>query len=429
MARRATRALVALMSHTHVIGAGIAGLAAAVKLARNNCAVSVYEAAGQAGGRCRSFFDSMLGRTIDNGNHFLLTGNTDAIAYLGAIGSSNRMIGPPVATFPFVDIRTGERWNVRPNSGILPWWILKADRRVAGTRGWHYLPGLSLALTTRRATVANWLRTPRLLYERFWEPLAVGALNTPAYQGAARLLWPVLRETFLRGEACCRPRVAKTGLSDALVDPAVEILRSGGAAVRFGMRLRAMDFEGYRVHQLDFGRERVSLLRDDHVIIALPPWEVAPILPSILVPRTTQPIVNVHFLLPCLGAMPADLPFVGIIGGTVQWIFVRGDVASVTVSAAVELVAQPAEIIATNTWKEVAQVLGHNGGTLPPYRVIKERRATFAQTPDELTRRPKMRTDYSNIYLAGAYVDTGLPATIESAARSGHAAAGAILRR
>ena len=93
-------------------------------------------------------------------------------------------------------------------------------------------------------------------------------------------------------------------------------------------------------------------------------------------------------------------PFLGLIGGTAQWLFVRGDVASITVSAAGALAAEPAETIAGKTWNDVATALDL-GRDLPPYRVVKERRATFAQTPGEVRRRPKTRCGFANVYLAG----------------------------
>ena len=413
------------MSRAHIVGAGLAGLAAAVTLAREGRSVTLYEAGGRAGGRCRSYFDAKLDCHVDNGNHLLLSGNRSAMRYLAEIGADGALVGPDSARFPFLDLRSGRRWVVRPNPGRIPWWMLRAARRVPGTRARDYLSALRFARAGPDRTVTDCVGSNGILFERFWEPLAVAALNTPAESGAAGLLWPVLRETFAKGEAACRPRIARLGLAHAFVDPALETLARRGAAVRLGRRLRSVDFSDGRASCLGFGGESVAIERGDSVILAVPPAAAVGLVPSLAAPEKSNPIVNAHFRLPEPGGLPADLPFLGLVGGTAQWIFVRGQIASITISAADALAAEPAGELARRTWADVARALDLDGDALPAYRVVKERRATFAQTPREVRRRPGTRTAFANVYLAGDWIDTGLPATIEGAIRSGHRAASA----
>ena len=414
------------MSRTHIIGAGLAGLAAAVSLVHKGHAVTLYEASGQAGGRCRSYADAKLDCVIDNGNHLLLSGNKAAMRYLADVRAADALIGPPSACFPFLDLRTGQRWHLRPNAGRLPWWILDARRRVPGTKVRDYFSALRFALAGADCTVTDCVGDSGVLFERFWEPLAVAALNTPARDGAACLLWPVLRETFAKGEAACRPRIARTGLSDAFVDPAVEFLQQRGAAIRFGRRLHRINYLGSNANHLDFGAETVTLQDGESVVLALPPYVTASLVPALTVPEESHAIVNAHFRLSEPADLPTELPFLGLIGGTVQWLFVRGDVASTTISAADALADEPADTIARKTWNDVARALDRRRDTLPTYRIVKERRATFAQTPEQVKRRPKTQSKFTNVYLAGDWINTGLPATIESAVHSGHMAARAI---
>lgn len=414
------------MPRTHIIGAGVAGLSAAVALARAGHAVNLYEASGQAGGRCRSWFDARLDCVIDNGNHLLLTGNGSTMAYLADIGASGALAGPASACFPFLDLRTGRRWRLRPNAGRLPWWILDPRRRVPDTRARDYLSGLRFAWAGPDRTVTDCVGGSGALFEKFWEPLAVAALNSPVQAGAARLLWPVLRETFGRGEAACRPRIARTGLSATFVDPALDLLRGSGTAVRFGARLRGIVFEGASARRLDFGTDTVALDDGEGVVLALPPQAAATLVPDLTVPEESHAIVNAHFRLPEPGGLPEDLPFLGLIGGTAQWLFVRGDVASITISAADDMVDEEVDVIARQTWHDVAAALSLDPDPLPPSRVVKEKRATFAQTPAQVKLRPGTRSRFANLYLAGDWIDTGLPATIESAVRSGRMAARAV---
>jgi phytoene dehydrogenase-like protein len=231
----------------HVIGAGLAGLAAAVELAGDGRPVTVYESGPHAGGRCRSFVDAELGVRIDNGNHLLLSGNEAAIAYVERIGARSTFEELRDAAIPFVDIATGERWAVRPSRGWFPYWIFSAARRVPGTTARDYLAALRLRRAVPAARVAELLSPDTALYRRLWQPLTIAALNTQAEDASARLLWRIIAETLGRGAAACRPMLAREGLSESLVDPALAYLARHGAEVRFGARLRAVGFAEGRI--------------------------------------------------------------------------------------------------------------------------------------------------------------------------------------
>ena len=407
----------------HIVGAGLAGLSAAVSLVRAGHGVAVHEAGSRAGGRCRSYVDARLDRLIDNGNHLVLSGNRSAMRYLDEVGAHDGLVGPDSARFPFLDLRTGRRWQVRPNSGWVPWWVLCAGRRVPDTSARSYLSALRFRAAGPDRTVSDCVGRSGVLFERFWEPLAVAALNTPARVGAARLLWPVLRETFARGEAACRPRIARRGTVARVRGP-------GSGAPRPRRSVDAMGAPAARDRLSGRNRDGASLRRGDRRARAWGPGHPRRAArrrgragAALVVPEESNPIVNVHFRLSEPARLPAGMPFLGLVGGTAQWLFVRGDVASVTVSAAGTLAAEPAGAIARKTWRDVAAALAADPDVPPAVRVVKERRATFAQTPEQVRRRPATRTGFANLYLAGDWIDTGLPATIEGAVRSGHLAA------
>jgi squalene-associated FAD-dependent desaturase len=404
----------------HVVGAGLAGLAAATALAEAGCPVRLYEASGHAGGRCRSYFDAELGCRIDNGNHLLLAANRAARHYLDRIGAYQTLEGPLDAVFSFVDATSGERWALRPNRGPLPWWICRAARRVPGTRPADYLAAaLALRRAAQQATVAAVLDKHHPLFRRLWEPLAVAALNTGAERGSARLFWRILAETLGRGGAACSPLLPRIGLSETFVDPALRRLQTLGAEIRFGARLRGVTSAADRVRELVFDDGPIALAPDDIAILAVPAAVAARLVPGLTVPDAASPIVNAHFR--CVAPVGSP-PFVGVVGGAAQWIFRKAEVLSVTVSAADAIVDRSATELRDLLWHDTAFAYRLPQEPMPPARIVKERRATFRASPDQLGLRPSPTTCWRNLLLAGDYTDTGLPATIEGAIQSGFAA-------
>jgi hypothetical protein len=155
------------------------------------------------------------------------------------------------------------------------------------------------------------------------------------------------------------------------------------------------------------------------VILATPSAAAASLLPGLMVPDEYQAIVNLHYRLQ---ADPGEAGFIGLTSATAEWVFVKPGVVSVTISAANRLVDRSAEELAETVWPEVQAALGISA-PMPQYRVVKEKRATFAATPAQQLRRPSATTVWENCVLAGDWTQTGLPATIEGAIRSGVTAA------
>ena len=409
------------MTHTHIIGAGLAGLSAALHLTRAGRPVTLYEASPVCGGRCRSYFDQTLGIRLDNGNHLLLSGNRAAMAYLDEIGARDTLGGPGSPVFPFMDLHRGDRWTVRPSAGRIPFWLLSRRRRVPGTKPGDYLVLRRLGQARPGDTVVTAL-PDGALYRRLLEPLAIAALNTPTYRGSARLLGAVIDETLARGGAACVPLFPRIGLSESFVDPAVKLLGERGATIRTGYRVTGLTLDGIRVRALT-GPEGARLLAPtDQVIVAAPAPVAANLLPGLTVPDEHQAIVNLHYRI---DVPPGEAGFMGLTGGTAEWLFVKPGVVSVTISAANRLVDRSAEELAETVWPEIAAALELTC-KMPPWRVVKEKRATFAATPAQQLRRPSATTLWENCMLAGDWTATGLPATIEGAIRSGVTAAGQL---
>jgi hydroxysqualene dehydroxylase len=406
----------------HVIGAGLAGLATAVRLAGGPREIVLHEAARQAGGRCRSYYDSSLSMTIDNGNHLLLSGNRAALSFLAAIGSEHQLEGPTEADFAFVDLATGKRWLLRPNAGSFPWWIFSPQRRVPDSGPLDYLGLLCLLVPGKDAPLGKVMHRHPAVYERLWRPFFLAALNTEPAEGSSHLAAAIVRETLAKGGHACRPLVAGQGLSAAFIDPSLTYLAQFGVTIHFDHRLRTLDLAEGRVIGLDFGEEFVRLGAEDKVVLAVPPYAAQSLVPGLQTPQSYRAIVNAHFKI----APPRNSPAIlGIINGTIEWLFAFPGRLSVTISGADRLLDVPREELALRIWAEVAKVTQLEK-PLPPWQIIKEKRATFAATVEENARRPGAVTAYANLVLAGDWTATGLPATIEGAIRSGYHAADLI---
>ena len=233
----------------------------------------------------------------------------------------------------------------------------------------------------------------------------------------------VVRETLAAGGQACRPLIARDGLGPALVEPALTFLRERNAEVRLDHELRALRFAEGRIAALDFGAETVTLGPDDAVILAVPHHAAAALVPDLQVPQGHRAIANAHFRIEVPPSLP---PMLGIINATTEWIFAFAGRLSVTISNADRLMDVPRAMLAQTVWREVSRATGI-AAELPPWQIVRERRATFAATPEENAKRPGARTPWDNLVLAGDWTATGLPATLESAVRSGNRAAEVVM--
>ena len=408
----------------HIIGAGISGLSAAVRLANANYRVHVHEATQQAGGRCRSYFDAATNLTIDNGNHLLLSGNRQALAYARSIGTEAGLVGPKRAQFPFVDLTTGQRWQLDLGESRLPLWVFDEARRVPDTGLLDYLALLPLVWAAPSKLVGDSIPCNGTLYQRLVQPLLLAALNVDPPEGSAGLAGAIVRETLLAGGMACRPLIAREGLSAVLVEPAIKLLQGKGAGIQFGHELRALGTSADRVDELKFGDDIVVVEPADAVVLAVPPRPAAALLPGLKTPTKFRAIVNAHFRFDPPPGMP---PILGVVGGLVEWLFAFPQRLSVTISNADRLVDMPREELAQAIWRDICKASGMAASELPPWQIVRERRATFEATPEQNALRPGASTALKNLFLAGDWTDTGVPATIEGSVRSGNRAADLVL--
>lgn len=404
-------------STIHVVGAGIAGLAAALIAAGNGRRVVLYEAAPQAGGRCRSFYDKRLKTTLDNGNHLVLGANNAVLVYLQKLGTLENCLTGDKPHYPFIDLATRRFWHFNPPrfKGI-PW------------HEWRYL--LRLIRPARHKTVSQCVPDYTALYRMLIEPLTFATLNTHPREASAAMLAMIGRNLVTTGRNAWQSYVPSSSLSAVFIDPALSRIKGLGGSIHYQHPIDRLEMLNDSVTALHSGKKRIILAPGDCAILAVPPNVLKTLLPDTVADFTYSAIINGHFLLPQAGMFRDAMPFLGVINGTVQWIFFyEGRISTTTSAANAGLIGLGEKELAQLLWGDICRALHLDEARLPPYRIIKEKRATYAATPENLTKRPQTTTAFRNLFLAGDFISCGYPATLEAAISSGFTAASIALAR
>ena len=415
----------------HIIGGGMAGLAAATEAAGCGMRVIVHEAGRACGGRARSYHDRQLDCRIDNGNHLLLSANTTVFRYLALTGATDTLTGPGAPVFPFADLTEDNRWTLTLSSGKVPWWMFMPHRRVPGMR-LAELSSLKKLLSAGEDQTVSECLAPGALTRRLLEPFAISALNTPCETASAALLGAVVRDSLAQGGKACIPWYPKTGLSETFVNPALAHLRIMRAEVRTQSRITGLDIARGRVTALHTGGgDPITLTEEDRVILAVPPQVASSLLAGrvdgFTAPDEAESILNLHFVLqeaPIPTGSFARCGFMGLVGSVAEWVFLRDNILSVTVSAASRFAERDQEELIRTIWHDLRRACDPVlQSPLPAnplrQRPVWEKRATFAATPAQNRLRPGPATSLVNLALAGDWTATGLPSTLEGAMRSG----------
>lgn len=406
----------------HVVGAGLAGLAAASHLARGGARVVLHEATATAGGRCRSLHDPKLGLALDTGIHLMLGDQACLHALLADAGA------PPLERLPldhcgFLDCADGATWQLRPGAGGLPFWLLDPARRVPGTGLRDLARAARLLWAPPGATLADIVPAGAAGLRRFWEPFCIAVLNTRPDQADARLMGRFLRAVMLQGAAGRDPLVAGGRLQDAIVAPLLGRLGTLGVAMRWRHPLRALEIAAGRVAALRFARDRIALGPDDAVVLALPPRPTARLLPG-TARIADSPIVTVHFRL----EQPLPRRFTTLLAAEPLWLLTGGETAVATIGAAGHLAALPPATLAARVWEAIHRLPGMPA-QMPPHRVLKFRDGTYLHSPAAGRARPESSAGLGNLQIAGDWTMPGTAASLDSAVASGRRAALALLGR
>ena len=438
-----------------VIGGGFAGLSAACALAERGARVTVLEARPTLGGRATAFTDPQSGERVDNGQHILMGCYHETFRFLERIGAgANVRLQSELAADMITRAGRRTRLTCPPLppplnliGGVIDWDALRWRDRLSVLKLRQPLANARAAMNGRTGRLAaspdesvkQWLerngQTPRLV-ELLWEPLAVAALNQPIDRAAALPFTRVLAQMLGPGARDASVAIPLKPLDELYVEPARAFLEARGGTIRTNAQARvAIDKDA-----VSHVSVRDEVLRAGTVICAAPwyAWgDVFAPAPSSLksvldaAARTpASPIVTVNLWF---DRVVLDTPFIGLPGRVNQWVFdkrvafgERASHLSTVSSSAADVVARSNEELIDLAMREISDAIpAVADATLRHATVVREKRSTFSLAPG-LPPRPATRTSVKGLLLAGDWIDTGLPATIESAVVSGHWAADSI---
>jgi squalene-associated FAD-dependent desaturase len=414
---------------TAVIGAGYAGMAAAVELTAAGRQVEVFEASRVLGGRARE--TQIEGFTVDNGQHILVGAYTETMRLMRTVGADSDVLlkrTPLRFEFPGEFLMSAPRLPAPLHTAF----ALLLAQGLGWREKWAAIRLMQGLQATRfrvepDTTVTEWLdnnKAPPRQRRFLWEPLCIAALNTPADRASAQILANVLRDSLAGSRSASDMLLPQVNLSALFPDPAAKYIAQHGCTVHLGRRVNSLKRQGDAWMIDDAGPFA-------QIILAVAPYHLASLVPE-LAPQVAhlewEPIVTSYFRYPATVRLPQ--PMLGVDTGLAQWLFDRGQLCGQhgLIAAVISARGRHTELATAELERGIHEEIARLVPNLPTplaVQTITEKRATFACVPN--LKRPAMQTGLPGLWLAGDYVAGDYPATLEGAVRSGVTAARRVL--
>ncbi len=419
-----------------VIGGGFAGLTAAAYLSNSGFQVELLEASPKLGGRAYSFKDKDTGSIIDNGQHILMGCYKETLKFLKLVGAENNLIFQKrlevnflkedfdlncIKSFPFP-------YPLNLLAGLLNYKALSISDRFRFLKFILKLPFIKIE-KLNDLTVYDWLvqeKQNENIRKAFWEIISVGALNTNIKKASALAFALILKQIFLKGNKSATIILPKLGLSETYCEGAANFIRSKKGIINFLETVEKINICGDYVVELETSKRNITGF--DFVISAVPFYTIKKIIPQINFPDQFElsysSILSIHIWLK---ENKMKESFYGLINSPIHWIFNHQDHLTIVISDANELIEKPMEDIFDIVANQLEKFVKIKREEIISYKIIKEKRATFIPAKEILFNRPGTKTEFKNLFLAGDWINTGLPSTIENAVKSGKMAADLVI--
>lgn len=422
------------MKRVIVVGGGFAGLSASVYLAENNFQITLIEASPKLGGRAYSLSNLSQNGIYDNGQHILMGCYDETIAFLKKIDAIDKLSFPESLRIPFVQ-SSGSIYKLDSPKyfypfnlliGILNYKALSLKERFKVIDFFLDLMCCS-SCDLKEKTVAEWLKCKKQSensIKAFWEILVVGALNTTIEKASAEIFSEVLKTIFLTGNKSATILLPNVGLTQLYVDDAVRYINRRNGIIILSEKVIGFEVNENAITKLITNKN--SYENFDYVVFAIPPYALEKVVlesnQCLAIPKFRySPIINVHFWLK---ENPFEEKFYGLIDSKIHWVFNHGHHITLTSSAADDLILLEEGEIKKLFSSELEKYfpIFHKEIVIDS-KVIKEKRATFI--PDIASNQVRNNFSYSigKMIIAGDWINTELPSTIESAVLSGRMAA------
>ena len=393
--------------------------------------VQLLEASPKLGGRAYSFLDNKTNTVLDNGQHILMGCYKETLNFLKLIGADKNLLYQDKLEINFVK----ENYNLVPLKsaplfyplkllfGVLKFKAISFANRLKLLKVILKLPFYS-TIRLSRMTVYDWLvkeGQDEQVMETFWKILAIGALNTNIKNASAKMFVDILKEIFLNGNFAATIILPKYGLSETYCNPAKSFIERNGGSINLSSQVTELICSDTNIEKV-VTREKVY---DDFdfVISAIPHFALEKITTDESIIKklglSYSSIISIHIWLK---ENHLTKNFYGLVGSPVHWIFNKGTHINLVISDADHLIKKDDEELFEMVCSELKKYVTLDKDIVTGYKVIKEKRATFVPSNEIIDKRPSQQTAIKNFILAGDWVDTGLPATIESAVKSGKVA-------